>query len=78
MEIIAIDNNQWDHPDVGFLNRGTNINFPTYLDAIKKHLTEKMQFSSQQIEEAISTLGSNNIVVADYFNGKLAFGVPVE
>ena len=78
MEVITINDDCWNHPDPGLIIKGENIDLNPYIDAIKKHLIEKMTLTSQQAEKAISLFKSNNIGTVDYFDGRLAFGVPVE
>ena len=78
MEVITINDDCWNHPDPGLIIQGKTINFNPYIDAIRKHLIEQLKLSQKQVEKAISLFISHNIGTADYFNGRLAFGVPVE
>jgi len=78
MRKIIINDDCWNHPDPGLIIQGEKINFKPYIDAIRKHLIEQMTLSPEQAEKALSLFISYNIGTADYYNGRLAFGVPVE
>ena len=77
MEFVMIASSEWEHPEVGFLNKDTKINFNPYLKAIKKHLQEKIGLSSKRSDEIVSIIESKNLCVADFWDGALRFGVPM-
>ena len=77
MKFILIGSAKWEHPDVGFLNKDKPINFTPYLAAIKKHLTVKMGFSASEADSLVSVTESNNLAVADFWDGAIRFGVPI-
>ena len=77
MDVVMIENQEWEHPEVGFLNKETAIDFDQYLRAIKRHLVEKIGLSTGHADEIAATIMSKNICIADYWSGALRFGAPV-
>ena len=78
MKFILVGSVEWEHPDVGFLNKDKTINFKPYLKAIKKHLSEKMGFSASEANRLVSVTENNNLAVADFCDGAIRFGVPIK
>jgi len=77
MKFVLIENDEWEHPDVGFLNKETKIDVKPFIRAIQKHLTDKMEIPEKQSDDICAIIETNNMCVADFFDGALRFGVPV-
>ncbi|MCL2107675.1 MAG: hypothetical protein FWH26_11555 [Oscillospiraceae bacterium] len=78
MRFILLGSAEWTHPPVGVLTQGKPIHFKPYLAAIKKHLTAKMGFSESEAHALVSVMERNNLAVADFWDGAIRFGVPIQ
>lgn len=78
MAFEVVEDNQWDHPDVGFVTKDTSIDLQHYLPGIKTYLTETVGISDAAAAESLAALKAYSLCITDAWHGTIRFGVPVK